>query len=57
MGGLKTATHLLPVVDDDDLAVLVVDGHRALVAFTCRYTMQGAHEDKYVTEIKRGSTQ
>lgn len=34
----RGATDLLPVVKDDDFAVLVVDGHRALVAFTCRCT-------------------
>lgn len=36
---MKGATHLLPVVKDDDFAVLVVNGHRALVAFTCGGTL------------------
>lgn len=57
VGWRKAEAHLFPVVDDDDFAVLVVDGHRALVAFTCRHTWQGAHEKKHMAEIKRGSTQ
>ena len=30
-------THLFPVVEDDELAVLVVDRHIALVALTCKH--------------------
>lgn len=41
VGWRKAETHLFPVVDDDDLAVLVVDGHRALVAFTCKTHVAG----------------
>lgn len=35
---IPSRTHLLPVVEDDDLAVLVVHRHRALVALACRNT-------------------
>lgn len=32
----RSLTHLFPVVENDDFTVLVVNRHRALVAFTCR---------------------
>lgn len=34
-GRVRRLTHRFPAVKDDDLAVLVVDRHRALVALTC----------------------
>lgn len=36
-------THLFPVVEDYDFAVLIVNGHRALVAFACGHTTHAAH--------------